>query len=309
MPAALSVTGLRKAYGSVQALRGVDLELGSGELFGLLGPNGAGKSTLVKIACGLVRPTSGAVDVCGSPAGSAAAHAQLGYLAELFRFPDWCTADELLGLHQELTGSQGGARERRDLLELVELGNVPGRRVGAMSKGMQQRLGLAQSLVGDPRLLLLDEPTSALDPAGRHTVRALLERLRERGVSVLLNSHLLSEVELVCDRVAIINGGEVVAAGTPAQLSRAGGVEVETATGVRTFAAATRDDAPRIVRELVAAGEEVYAVRALSSTLEDAYLEAVGRAPVSTNESDGRGPAAAGDRPPASADRPSEAAP
>ncbi len=141
-----------------------------------------------------------------------------------------------------------------------------------MSKGMQQRLGLAQSLIGEPRLLLLDEPTSALDPAGRHTVRALLERLRERGVSVLLNSHLLSEVELVCDRVAIIDGGEVVAAGTPAELSRAGGVEVETAAGVRTFADATRDDAPRIVRELVAAGEDVYAVRALT-------LDARGRLP------------------------------
>jgi ABC-2 type transport system ATP-binding protein len=279
MAPALSVTGLRKSYRSVHALRGVDLELGTGELFGLLGPNGAGKSTLVKIACGLVRPSGGAVEVCGHPAGSAAAHASLGYLAELFRFPDWCTADELLGLHQELTGSAGGREERRELLELVELGHVPDRRVGAMSKGMQQRLGLAQALIGAPRLLLLDEPTSALDPAGRHTVRALLERLRERGVSVLLNSHLLSEVELVCDRVAIINHGSVVAAGTPAQLSRPGGVEVETAAGWRTFAEARRDDAPRIVRELVAAGEDVYGVRVLTSSLEDAYLEAVGRAP------------------------------
>jgi ABC-2 type transport system ATP-binding protein len=279
MPPALSVTGLHKAYGLVQALRGVDLELGGGELFGLLGPNGAGKSTLVKIACGLVRPSAGAVEVCGSPAGSLAANAKFGYLAELFRFPDWCTADELLALHQELTGSHGGRAERLRLLELVELAHVPDRRVGAMSKGMQQRLGLAQSLVGAPRLLLLDEPTSALDPAGRHTVRALLERLRDRGVSVLLNSHLLSEVELVCDRVAIIDRGEVVAAGTPAQLSRPGGVEVETAAGVRTFPEATREEAPRIVRELVAAGEDVYSVRALSSTLEDAYLAAVGRAP------------------------------
>jgi ABC-2 type transport system ATP-binding protein len=284
MPAVLSVTGLRKAYGSVQALRGVDLELGGGELFGLLGPNGAGKSTLVKIACGLVRPSAGAVHVCGSPAGSSGAHAALGYLAELFRFPDWCTAEELLGLHQELVGSAGGAAERRELLELVELGHVPDRRVGAMSKGMQQRLGLAQALIGAPRLLLLDEPTSALDPAGRRTVRALLEQLRERGVTVLLNSHLLSEVELVCDRVAIIDRGEVVAAGTPAQLSRPGGVEVETSAAVRTFPDATRDDAPRIVRELVAAGEDVYEVRVLTSTLEDAYLEAVGRAPVPAAE-------------------------
>jgi len=279
VPPALSVTGLRKAYDSVHALRGVDLEIGSGELFGLLGPNGAGKSTLVKVACGLVRPSAGTVEVCGSPAGSPAAQAALGYLAELFRFPDWCTADELLGLHQEISGSAGGAAERGELLDLVELGHVPDRRVGAMSKGMQQRLGLAQALIGAPRLLLLDEPTSALDPAGRHTVRALLEGLRERGVSVLLNSHLLSEVELVCDRVAIINGGEVVAAGTPQELSHPGGVEVETASGWRTFAAGTREDAPRIVRELVEAGEDVFGVRVLTSTLEDAYLEAVGRAP------------------------------
>ena len=146
-----------------------------------------------------------------------------------------------------------------------------------MSKGMQQRLGIAQALIGEPRLLLLDEPTSALDPAGRRTVRALLERLRERGVGVLLNSHLLSEVELVCDRVAIIDGGAVVAAGTPAELSHAGGVEVETAAGVRLFPDAVREDAPRIVRELVAAGEDVFAVRVRTSTLEDAYLAAVGR--------------------------------
>jgi ABC-2 type transport system ATP-binding protein len=277
MAPALSVTGLHKAYGPVQALRGVDLEVGPGELFGLLGPNGAGKSTLVKITCGLVRASAGDVRVCGEPAGSPAAHRSLGYLAELFRFPDWCTAAELLELHQELVGSPGGVAERAELLALVELDHVPERRIGAMSKGMQQRLGIAQALIGEPRLLLLDEPTSALDPAGRRTVRALLERLRERGVGVLLNSHLLSEVELVCDRVAIIDGGAVVAAGTPAELSHAGGVEVETAAGVRLFPDAVREDAPRIVRELVAAGDDVFAVRLRTSTLEDAYLAAVGR--------------------------------
>jgi ABC-2 type transport system ATP-binding protein len=277
MAPALSVTGLHKAYGAVQALRGVDVEVGAGELVGLLGPNGAGKSTLVKITCGLVRPTAGEVRVCGAPAGSREAHRSLGYLAELFRFPDWATSTELLELHQRLVGSGGGAGERAELLELVGLDHVPTRPIGAMSKGMQQRLGIAQALVGAPRLLLLDEPTSALDPAGRRTVRTLLERLRERGVGVLLNSHLLSEVELVCDRVAIIDGGAVVAAGTPAQLSHAGGVEVETAAGTRLIAEARRDDVPRIVRELVAAGDDVYGVRVLTSTLEDAYLAAVGR--------------------------------
>jgi ABC-2 type transport system ATP-binding protein len=276
MTPALEVTGLRKAYGSVQALRGVDLRVGRGELFGLLGPNGAGKSTLVKVACGLVRPSAGAATVCGAPAGSPAAQREVGYLAELFRFPDWCSPDELLALHQRLAGSTGGAAERRELLALVELDGVVGRRIGTMSKGMQQRLGIAQALVGSPRLLLLDEPTSALDPAGRRTVRELLERLREREVGVLLNSHLLSEIELVCDRVAIIDHGEVVAAGSPAELSRPGGIEVETGAGTRVFRAAAREDAPRIVRELVAAGEEVYGVRVLTSTLEDAYLEAVG---------------------------------
>ncbi len=144
-----------------------------------------------------------------------------------------------------------------------------------MSKGMQQRLGIAQALVGSPRLLLLDEPTSALDPAGRRTVRALLEELRSRGVAVLLNSHLLSEVELVCDRVAIISRGRLAAAGTPAELSRSGGVIVETAAGTRTYPDATRADVPRLVRELVAAGEEIYDARAVRSTLEDVYLEVV----------------------------------
>ncbi len=276
MPPALAVNDLRKAYGRTEALRGVGLEVAEGELFGLLGPNGAGKSTLVKIACGLVQPTSGTAHVAGAPAGSLEAQRGLGYLAELFRFPEWLSADELLALHQKLAESGGGAAERAELLELVGLAEAAERPVGQMSKGMQQRLGIAQAMIGSPRLLLLDEPTSALDPAGRRTVRGLLEELRSRGVAVLLNSHLLSEVELVCDRVAIIARGEVVAAGTPTELSRPGGVEIETAAGSRVFPEATRDDAPRIVRDLVAAGEEVYGVRVLTSSLEDAYLEAVG---------------------------------
>jgi ABC-2 type transport system ATP-binding protein len=276
MAPALAVERLVKRYGRVEALRGVDLTVEEGELVGLLGPNGAGKSTLVKVACGLVRPTAGRTDVCGHRAGSLAARAQLGYLAELFRFPGWYTADEVLELHQRLARSDGGASERAELLELVALGDARHRRVEGFSKGMAQRLGVAQALVGRPRLLLLDEPTSALDPVGRRTVRELLEGLRDRGVAVLLNSHLLSEIELVCDRVAILLDGRIVTAGSPAELSKPRGVEIETATGVRTYETAGREDVPALVAELVAAGERVFGVRLLSSTLEEVYLEAVG---------------------------------
>jgi ABC-2 type transport system ATP-binding protein len=272
----LAVAGLRKSYRGQEALAGIDLEVGAGELVGLLGPNGAGKSTLTKIACGLVRPSQGRAEVLGKPAGSPPARAALGYLAELFRFPGWCSAEELLRLHQRLVGSRGGTAERAELLELVDLGDAAGKRVEAMSKGMQQRLGIAQALIGSPRLLLLDEPTSALDPVGRRIVRGLLEEVRGRGVAVLLNSHLLSEVELVCDRVAIIAGGRLIKAGTPQELAGPGGVEVETESGVRLFEGATREDAPRIVEELVGAGERVYRVEARHSSLEEVYLEAVG---------------------------------
>src|SRR5215218_6991496 len=156
----LAVSKLHKRYGRQEALAGVDLEVEAGQLVGLLGPNGAGKSTLTKIACGLVGPSAGTVEVLGRRAGSPRARAALGYLAELFRFPGW------------LSGA-----ERRQLLDLVELGDAADKRVEAMSKGMQQRLGIAQALVGSPRLLLLDEPTSALDPVGRRIVRELLEEL------------------------------------------------------------------------------------------------------------------------------------
>ncbi|MDX6413242.1 MAG: type transport system ATP-binding protein [Gaiellaceae bacterium] len=276
MPAALVVSGLVKRYGGVEALGGVDLEVGESELVGLLGPNGAGKSTLVKIACGLVRPTKGHAEVCGARAGSRAARGAMGYLAELFRFPGWMTADELLELHQRLAGSDGGDRERGELLELVGLSDARTRRIEAMSKGMQQRLGIAQALVGSPRLLLLDEPTSALDPVGRRTVRTLLEELQRRGVSVLLNSHLLSEIELVCDRVVILLGGKVVSAGTPAELARPRGVEIETSGGKRLYVDAGREDLPRLIAEAVRAGQDVYGARVLTSTLEEVYVEAVG---------------------------------
>jgi ABC-2 type transport system ATP-binding protein len=276
VPAALRCESLEKRYGATVALGGVDLQVAPGELLGLLGPNGAGKSTLTKIACALVRATDGRAEVEGAPAGSAEARAAIGYLAELFRFPEWLTADELLALHQDLARSGAGAAERAELLELVGLAEDRDTKVGAMSKGMQQRLGIAQALIGSPRLLMLDEPTSALDPVGRRVVRDLLRELRGRGIAVVLSSHLLSEVELVCDRVAILVGGRIVTEGAPTELARPRGVEVETADGLRTFPDAAREEVPRIVAELVASGAQVYGVHLLASTLEDAYLEAVG---------------------------------
>jgi ABC-2 type transport system ATP-binding protein len=276
VPPALSAQALAKRYGRVQALDDVSIDVQPGELVGLLGPNGAGKSTFVKIACGLIRASRGKAELCGAPAGSPAARAALGYLAELFRFPGWCSGDEVLRLHQRLVRSAGGERERGELLELVGLTQARSTRVDAMSKGMQQRLGIAQALVGSPRVLLLDEPTSALDPAGRRTVRALLEELRGRQIGVLLNSHLLSEVELVCDRVVILSRGRVVAAGSPNELSRPRGVEIETDEGVEHFADARREQVPALVERLVHEGRQIYGVRVIATSLEEEYLEAVG---------------------------------
>ncbi len=273
---ALEIRSLQKRYARGKlALAGVDLEVKAGELVGLLGPNGAGKSTLTKIACGLVRPSAGQARVAGVPAGSAQARAAVGYLAELFRFPAWLQADELLSLHQELSGATGGASERAALLEMVGLADAATVRIGEMSKGMQQRLGIAQALVGDPRLLLLDEPTSALDPAGRRVVRELLVEVRERGIGVLLNSHLLGEVERICDSVTIIDRGQVIASGPAAQLRGAAVVEIETDDGVRRFEGVERDGIPALVSEMVGQGARVYSVRESTSSLEDAYLAAI----------------------------------
>lgn len=273
---ALSATDVAKRYGKIAALGGVDISVESGQLVGLLGPNGAGKSTFVKIATGLTRATSGTLSTFGHQPGSRAANASLGYLAELFRFPYWLSADELLELHQRLCGSKGGSEERDRLLDIVGLAGSAQRRVGEMSKGMQQRLGIAHALVGAPRLLILDEPTSALDPVGRRVIRELLLELKSQGMAILLNSHLLGEVERVCDRFVIISRGKVVASGTSEELESGRGVDIETASGIKSFPDATRDQVPALVAGLVSAGESVYAVTATGASLEDAYLKAVG---------------------------------
>ena len=277
----IEARGLTKRFGKVLALDHLDLEVPAGTCLGLVGERGAGKSVAIRLLAGLARPTSGVVTLAGvrlNSRGGLAGRAKLGVLDQEPSLYDWMTGRELLAFTGDLLGiarSEAPARIEATLGRLG-LADAADRRVEEYSLPLRQRLGLAQALVGSPRVLLLDEPTSALDPAGRRTVRELLEELRARGHAVLLNSHLLSEVELVCDRVAIISRGRLVAEGSPAELSRPRGVEVETASAVRLFEGATREDAPAIVARLVAEGEHVYGVRVLATTLEDVYLEAVG---------------------------------
>ena len=271
--------GLTKSYKRSVALRGVDIDVSAGEVVGLLGPNGAGKSTLTKVLCGLVRADGGSASIAGAPAGSSLARSKVGYLAELFRFPGWAPAQEVLVTHQRLARrptAGGDADERNRLLAEVGLSQAGSTRVEAMSKGMQQRLGLAQAMVGDPEVLLLDEPTSALDPAGRHTVREVLSRARDRGTAVLLNTHLLGEVEQLADRVVLIDAGRVVTAGAISDLTAGHGVTIETDQGRVEHPNAPRDTIPALVSGLVADGRQVYAVIPHRSTLEELYLELVG---------------------------------
>jgi ABC-2 type transport system ATP-binding protein len=218
--AAIETLGLRKRYGSTVALEALDIRVEAGEVFGFLGPNGAGKTTAVKLLLGLTRPTGGSGSVLGRPLGDRRARRRIGYLPELFRYQAWLTAREVLELHVRLAGlpAAGGRAEVDRVLSLVGLEGRDRDRTGGFSKGMQQRLGLAAALLGDPELVILDEPTSALDPVGRDDVRAIIRHARERGSAVFLNSHLLGEVERLCDQVAIVNHGRVVAAGSLASL-------------------------------------------------------------------------------------------
>src|SRR5579884_2615202 len=209
---AISTHRLRKVFGDKVAVRNLTLQVPRGEVFGFLGPNGAGKSTSVKMLLGLVAPTSGTATILGRPAGDVKARAKVGFLPEHFRFYDWLTPEELLRLHGRLYSiSPADLRQRiPGLLDLVGLTPHRDKCLREFSKGMLQRIGLAQALLNDPDLIFLDEPTSGLDPLGRRLVRDIIKSQRERGAAVLLNSHLLGEVEATCDRVAFIRDGEVV---------------------------------------------------------------------------------------------------
>ncbi|WP_347059896.1 ABC transporter ATP-binding protein [Blastococcus sp. HT6-30] len=287
-------SGLRKRYGRRTAVDDVSFSVGRGEVVGLLGPNGAGKTSVIKMLLGLVRPDAGEVLLLGRPSSDPRSRSAVGYLPELFRYQPWLTAAEVLDLHVKLSRLAVPAEERRECLALVGLAERAGDRVGSFSKGMQQRLGLAVALVARPQLVVLDEPTSALDPLGRVDVRDLVLALKSRGVAVLLNSHLIGGVEQVCDRVVILDKGQVAASGTLAELLgqrelrlRLAGVDRQVEERLRaagtltrsgdwfTVALASEDDGvtvPGLVADLVALGVRVHAVEPVRISLEERLL-------------------------------------
>ncbi|MDP9350221.1 MAG: ABC transporter ATP-binding protein [Chloroflexota bacterium] len=217
---AIYVEHLRKEYRDKVAVEDLSLQVERGEVFGFLGPNGAGKTTTIKMLNGLVRPTSGRLSVLGRPLGDMEARRRIGFLPEQFRFHEWLRAEEFLDFHGSLYGLSRSERRQRipEALTLVGLEGRARSRLRTFSKGMLQRIGIAQAVIADPLLVFLDEPTSALDPLGRRDVRDIIRRLQGQGVTVFLNSHLLSEVEAVCDRVAIIKDGRVAAMGPKQEL-------------------------------------------------------------------------------------------
>jgi ABC-2 type transport system ATP-binding protein len=206
---------LHKTYGNIVAVDGLNLSVAKGEVFGFLGPNGAGKTTTIKMLLGLVYATSGRAQILDCPPGDPRVMGRIGFLPEHFRFHPWLTASGFLDLHGRLYGLTSGQRAERipRLLERVGLADRANARLAEFSKGMLQRIGLAQALLNDPELVFLDEPTSGLDPVGRYEVRDLIRELRNGGATVFLNSHFLSEVEVTCDRIAIVKRGQVVRLG------------------------------------------------------------------------------------------------
>jgi ABC-2 type transport system ATP-binding protein len=296
---AIRTRGLRKVFSAKVAVRNLTLDVPRGEVFGFLGPNGAGKSTSVKMLLGLVFPTDGEAEILGHPVGDVETRSRVGFLPEHFRFYDWLTPAELLKLHGRLYGmSHAKLRERVPaLLDLVGLTPHRDKRLRDFSKGMLQRIGLAQALLNEPDLIFLDEPTSGLDPVGRCLVRDIIKTQRDRGATVLLNSHLLGEVEITCDRVAFIKDGEVVETrqlnddneGQTRLSIRAHHLTAEIVSGLSTWSRSARMKGerltlsvssaavvPEIVRYLVTRGADVYEVTPRRLSLEERFLEIVG---------------------------------
>ncbi len=296
----IHTTALRKEYGRLTAVDDLDLHVSEGEVFGFLGPNGAGKTTTVKMLLGLVRPTAGEARVLGRPPGEPDAMRHVGFLPEHFRFPAWLTAQNFLDMHGQLYGMSAAERRERipSLLDRVGLGGRGRSKLGEYSKGMQQRVGLAQALLNRPTLVFLDEPTSGLDPVGRYEVREIIRELRDQGVTVFLNSHYLSEVEVTCDRVAIVKGGRLMRVGTLNELTRgASAVEIRAAglsealvaglakwgevtepdggqDGIRHLHLQTEDEGvlPQIAAYLVGNGAQLYQLASLRPSLEELFM-------------------------------------
>ena len=290
---AIEAADLRKQYGRVPALDGLTMTVARGEVFGLLGPNGAGKTTMVKLLLGLARSSGGTGRVLGAPLGDRATRRRLGYLPELFRYQPWMRAREVLAFHCELARLPPSQRPSaiQSSLELVGLADRAEDLVSTFSKGMQQRLGLGVAMLGAPDLVILDEPTSALDPVGRSDVRAIIRAARERGTTVFLNSHLLTEVERVCDRVAIVNHGRVVekgrldeVLGDPGVRVVASGLDAAAFRQLERFGPVQRDGnwlsiqpfdpagVPDLVDAIVAAGGRIHEVDAGRRSLEERFL-------------------------------------
>mgnify|MGYP001765530025 CR=1 FL=1 len=296
---AIETNRLSKYFGEKAAVRDLTLQVGQGEVFGFLGPNGAGKTTSVKILLGLIQPSAGAGYLFGQPLGKPEVRRKVGFLPEHFRFHDWLTAGEFLKLHADLY--QMDARQVKpritELLALVGLSEFSGKKLRTFSKGMLQRIGLAQALLNRPELVILDEPTSGLDPVGRRLVRDIIRDLRQQGTTVFLNSHLLSEVEITCDRVAFIKHGEVITTrplqalleGEVTVTVRASGLTPQIAAGLQRWSQNVRLDGehlgltvsgeavlPEIHRYLVTEGAAVYSFQPEKVSLEDLFIQIVG---------------------------------
>ncbi len=303
MSAALAIETqqLRKEYKGRAVVEGLDLQVNAGEVFGFLGPNGAGKSTTVKMLLGLVRPTSGRVQVLGGVPADPKIRARLGFLPEQFRFQTWMTAEEFLYFHGELAGLKAAELRVRipAVLDQVGLGGRAHESLGGYSKGMLQRCGLAGALLAHPQLVFLDEPTSALDPIGRVEVRDIIWALRDEGVAVFLNSHLLSEVEQVCDHLAFVRSGRVLLSGRMTDLL-AGHLEVSVQVDAVTPAllqalslydprqSTPRDlslhlqaeaQLPQVAQTVLECGAQLYQLTPHRRELEDLFLEVIGQSP------------------------------
>lgn len=295
---AIETHHLRKEYGDKLAVADLSLSVYTGEVFGFIGPNGAGKTTSIKMLLGLISPTAGTGTLLGRPVGDIYVRAHIGFLPEHFRFHEWLTAVEFLQFHADLAYIPREVSDQRipEMLDLVGLTASREKQLKSFSKGMLQRIGLAQALLNKPELVFLDEPTSGLDPMGRRMVRDIMQRLRQEGTTVFLNSHYLSEVEITCDRVAFIREGIVVRTDSIHDLMatellveiQASNLSQETINGLEkwgsqiqveggrlTLVLPDRDLLPQVNRYLVESGAEIYTFRPKEQSLEELFIQII----------------------------------